>query len=133
MRQWLRFLRGLPECADLHEVHLIIDGYAAHVCDDVQAMEDGGGICLHLIPPGLTDLLQPLPRAVRGALKAEYRAIYLYEMSQREDTSMAKANFAAYRLLAGELVSEDAIHRDWQCYRPDTEVLERELGAAPDE
>jgi hypothetical protein len=33
-------------------------------------------------------------------------------------------------LLAWELVSEDAIHRGWECYGPDAEVLERELVAA---
>jgi hypothetical protein len=124
MQQWLRFLRSLPECADIQEVHVIIDGYASHLCDDVRAMADERGVCLHLIPPGLTNILQTLDRAVFGALKAEYQAIYRYEMSQREDKSMTKANFAAYLLLAWELVSEDANHRGWECYGPDAGVLE---------
>jgi hypothetical protein len=67
-------------------------------------------IRLYFIHPGLTDILQPLDRAVFGALKAEYRAIYRYEMSQREDKAMTKADFAAYLLLAWVWVSEDAIH-----------------------
>jgi hypothetical protein len=43
---------------------------------------------------------------------------------------MTKADFAAYLLLAWELVSEDAIHRGWECYSPDTDLLQRELLAA---
>ena len=35
-----------------------------------------------LHPPGLTDLLRSLDRAVFGALKAEYRAMYRDEVSQ---------------------------------------------------
>jgi hypothetical protein len=70
----MRFLRSLPECADMHEIHVIIDGYAAHLCGDVRALANELRIRLHFIPPGLTDILQRLDRA-----------IYVYEMSQRED------------------------------------------------
>jgi hypothetical protein len=38
---------------------------------------------VHFIPPGLTDLQPPPDRIVLGALKAEYRAIYRVDMSQR--------------------------------------------------
>jgi hypothetical protein len=69
MQQWLMFLRSLPEYADMHEVHVIIDCYAAHVCDDVRALAGELGIRLHYIAPGLTDILQALDRAVFGALK----------------------------------------------------------------
>jgi hypothetical protein len=48
-------------------------------------------------------------------------------MSQKEDKSMTKADTAAYLLLVRELVSEDAIHRGWECHSPDTELLQREL------
>jgi hypothetical protein len=116
MEPWLRFLRSLPDYAGMHETHVIIDGCAAHLCDDVRALAAGLGICpFCFMPPGLMDILQPLDRAVLGALKAEYGAIYRYKMSQREDKSMTKADFAAYLLLARELVSGDAIHRGWEC------------------
>jgi hypothetical protein len=93
MQQWLRFLRSLPEYADMHEIRVIIDCYATHLCDDGRALADELGIRLHFIPPGLTDILQPLDRAVFGALKAEYRAIHRYEMSQREDQSFDKGRY----------------------------------------
>jgi hypothetical protein len=130
MQQRLRFLRSLPEYAGMHEILVIIDCYAAHLCDDVRALADELGLRLHFIPPRLTDILQPLDRAVFGALKAEYRGIYRYERSEREGKSMTKADFAAFLLLAWELVPEDAIHSGSECHRPDTGVLEQELAAA---
>jgi hypothetical protein len=115
----------------MQEFHVIIDGYATHLCDDVRALADERGLCLHLIPPGLPDIAQPLDRAVFGALEAEYGAIYRYEMSQREDKSMAMANFVLYLLLAWEWASEDALHFGWECYRPDAGVPERGAGSGP--
>jgi hypothetical protein len=128
MQQWLRFPRGLPEYADMREIQ-VIDCDAAHPCDEIRALADELGIRICFIPPGQTDILRPLDRAVFGVLKAEHRAIYRYEMSQREDKSMTKADFAACVLLAWELVSEDAIYRGWECNRPDSGVPEGELGA----
>jgi hypothetical protein len=43
---------------------------------------------------------------------------------------MTRVDFVAYLLLAWELVSEDAIHRVWECHSRDTELLQRELVAA---
>jgi hypothetical protein len=84
-------------------------------------------IVLHFIPPGLTDLLQPLDRSVFGALKAEYRAIYRMDMSQRQDKRKTKADFAAYLILWWELVSEGAVRRGWGCFDPDTGALQAQL------
>jgi hypothetical protein len=108
-------------------IHLILDGYATHRCDDVLAMADELGIVLRFIPPGLTDLLQPLDRSVFGALQAEYRAIYRMDMSQREDRRMTKADFAAYLILAWELVSDGAVRRGWECLDPAPRALPAEL------
>jgi hypothetical protein len=93
---------------------VIIDCHAAHRCDDVLALADELGIRLHFIPQCLTGMLQPLDRAVFGALKAEYRAIYRPEMSPRQDKSTTKVDFAAY-LPPRKSASEDAICRAWEC------------------
>ena len=130
MMAWLWFLRRLPEYSGGQAIHVILDGYATHVCDDVRALADELGIVLHFIPPGLTDLLQPLDRSVFGAFKAEYRAIYRRDMAQREDRRMTKADFAAYLILAWELVSDRAIQHGWECYDPDTTLLEEQLREA---
>jgi hypothetical protein len=131
MRQWLRFLGSLPEYADMHVIHLIIDGYAAHRSDVVRELAGKLCISLHFVPPGLAGILQPLDRAAFGALQAEYRAIYGYEMSQREDKSMTEADFAAYLLLAWELVSEDAIHRGWGVLLPSYRGAGEGAGCGP--
>jgi hypothetical protein len=68
-----------------------------------------------------------LDRSVFGALKAEYRAIYRNEMSQRQDKRASKADFAAFAILAWELVSEEAIHDGWDCYSPECANLAQEL------
>jgi hypothetical protein len=83
-----------------HEIHGIIDRYTDHLCDDVRAAADEPGLCLHLVPPGLTDTLRLLDRAVFGALKGEGGTIDRCEMSQREDESMTKADLAACSLQA---------------------------------
>ena len=124
MMRWLNWLRTLPEYRDLHEIHLILDCYAAHRCTPVKELAKNLNITLHFIPPGLTDLLQPLDLAVFGALKAEYRAIYRFEMSQRDDKRMAKADFAAFLILAWELVSVEAVRSGWACYSPDGGLLQ---------
>ena len=123
MLQWLLFLRSLPEYADGHEIHVILDCFRVHICEAVRREAARLNIRLHFIPPGLTDLLQPLDRAVFGALKAEYRAIYRYEMAQREDKRVKKADFAVFLVLAWELVSEGAIRRGWECYTPGGAVV----------
>jgi hypothetical protein len=100
MLEWLRFLRNLPEYQDGRDIHLILDRYATHLCDDVVALADELGIVLHFIPPEVTDLLQPLDRSVFGALKAEYLAIARYQMSQIEDKWVTEADFPAFLILA---------------------------------
>jgi hypothetical protein len=83
MLEWLKFLPNLPEFQHDRFIHLILDGYSTHRCEAVRALAARLNILLHFIPPGLTDLLQPLDRSVFAALKAEYRAIYRVDMSQR--------------------------------------------------
>jgi hypothetical protein len=98
-RLW--FLRSLPEVQHSRYIHLILDGCATHRGDIVLALADVLDIVLPFIPPGLTELLPPLDRSVLGALKLGYRAIYRYEMSQRRDKRMSKADCAAYPFPGG--------------------------------
>jgi hypothetical protein len=125
--EWLKFLRNVPEFQHGRFSHLILDGYATHRCQAVGALAAELRIVLHFIPPGLTDLLQPLDRSVFGALKAEYRAIHRMDMCQGEDKWIAKADFAAYLILAWELVLDGAVRRGWECFTPDTEALQARL------
>jgi hypothetical protein len=130
MLLWLHFIRILPAYADGHDIHLILDCYAVHRCDATRERAETLRIHLHSIPPSLTDIMQPLDRSASGFLRAEYRAIFRGDMAHREDKHMTRADFTAYLMLAWDLVSEEAIHRGWTCYDPDTRALERELQAA---
>jgi hypothetical protein len=66
MLEWMRFLRRLPEFQHGRFIHLILDGYATHRCEAVRMLAAELRIVLHFIPPGLTDLLQPLDRSGFG-------------------------------------------------------------------
>ena len=111
-------------------IHVILDGYASHHWDDARALADELGIQPDFMPPSLRDLLQALDRSVFGALKAEYWAMYRRDMSQREEKRMGKADFAAYLILAWELVWDGAIEQGWEWYDPDTTRVEAELQEA---
>jgi hypothetical protein len=52
MLDWLEFLRNLPEFQHGRTIHLILDGYATHRCDNVLVMADELGVVIHFIPPG---------------------------------------------------------------------------------
>ena len=41
MMEWLRFLRGLPMYIGTPVIHVVMDGYATHLCNDVTALADG--------------------------------------------------------------------------------------------
>ena len=51
-------------------------------------------------------------------------------MAQGEKKRVTKADFAAYLILAWELVSDHAIERGWECYSPYTQTLREQLEAA---
>ncbi|KAH0795009.1 DDE superfamily endonuclease containing protein [Histomonas meleagridis] len=66
--RYLRFLR--THFNDEEEIHLLLDSYKVHRCQQIQILAASLKITLHFIPPGLTDQLQPLDRRVFGCLKA---------------------------------------------------------------
>jgi hypothetical protein len=100
--RWLHFIRSLPEDADGDGIHLIRDCCAIHRCHAVRNLAERSHIRLHFIPPGLTDIMQPLDCSVFGPLKAEYRAICWGDVAHREDKHLTKADFAGYLMLTWE-------------------------------
>jgi hypothetical protein len=130
MLLWLHFIRGLPDCADGHDIDLFLGCDTVHRCAAVRERTERLRVHLHFISPGLTGIVQPLDRSVFGGLKAELRTIYRGNMAHREDKRMTKAEFTAYLMLACDLVSEEAVHRGWTCYDRDTRGQERELQTA---
>ena len=64
------YLMHLREHFGDQEIHLILDVHASHRTDDVKTLARSLGIHLWYIPPGCTDILQPLDRLCFGVLKA---------------------------------------------------------------
>jgi hypothetical protein len=112
----------------LHSLHQ--DRQATYHCSDVLALANELRIGFHFIPPGLADLLQPLDRSVFGSLKRQYGAPHRHETSQKDDMSVTNADFAAYRILAGDSVSKQATHSRRECFDSDTEALLAQLREA---
>jgi hypothetical protein len=52
---------------------VILDTYSAHRTDAVKSTAAQLGIRLEFIPPGCTDLLEPLDRRIFGVLKSDGR------------------------------------------------------------
>ena len=71
-----QYLQHISDYFHNEEIHLILDVYTAHRTESVKAIAQALNINLYFIPPGCTDLLQPLDIRVFGALKAKARALF---------------------------------------------------------
>ena len=116
MLRWLQRLRDLPEYADGHPVHLILDSYSAHRCSEVRTMATSLGIHLHFIPAGLTDSMQPLDRYVFGAMKSSYRRIARERMAEPGAGKLTKKDFIINLLAAWGAVNQRTLGRAWDVY-----------------
>lgn len=116
MLRWLHRLRELPEYADGHRVHLILDTYAAHRCQEVRDMAESLNIQLHFIPAGATDTMQPLDRYVFGAMKASYRRIYMRRLAEHGPRKLTKRDFLIQLMAAWEAVNVATLARAWDIY-----------------
>jgi hypothetical protein len=95
------------------EIDLAMDWDSACRWTAVKALAEELNITADFIPPGLAGLVQPLDRMLMGGQKAVYRAVYGYEMWQREDKRVTEADLAWFQLLAWEQVSEGAVAHGW--------------------
>jgi hypothetical protein len=114
--RWLHRMRELPEYADGHRVHLILDTYAAHRCQEVRDMAESLNIQLHFIPAGATDTMQPLDRYVFGAMKASYRRIYMRRLAEHGPRKLTKRDFLIQLMAAWEAVNVATLARAWGIY-----------------
>ena len=73
---FIQYLELLSNHFNHEPIHLILDLYAAHRTDAVKQRAEELGITLYFIPPGCTDLVQPLDVKVFGALKATARKLF---------------------------------------------------------
>jgi hypothetical protein len=100
-------------------LHLLLDCYPVHRTEPVRKLAEKLGIVLWFIPAGYTDELQPLDRAVFGAVKAIFRRRFEELCREAPDGRVTKT--LALRLLneiwAG--LSPASIHAGWAIYEDD--------------
>jgi hypothetical protein len=76
MMRWIQRLCDLPQYAEGHKLHLIVDTYAVHPCQEVRNLAGSLNMESHFIPAGPADTMHPPDRCVLEAMKARYRRIY---------------------------------------------------------
>ena len=70
------------------EIHVILDRFSAHKCDETLDAAKQLGIVLHFIPSGLTDIYQPLDVKLLAFLKAYIK--HMLRQFLREEKTMNK-------------------------------------------
>jgi hypothetical protein len=113
---------------DIHPtdpICVIMDTYSAHRNDLVKARATELGIRLEFIPPGCTDLLQPLDRRVFGVLKSSGRQQWL-EHYGTEGRKTSRPEMAASLLRAWDRIGRQVIESAWNIYLDECEKEEEE-------
>jgi hypothetical protein len=75
---------------------LLLDTYSAHRCEVTRTIAELWKIDLLFIPPGCTNLVQPLDRRVFGVLKAHARQLWREEEESASGREMGGGD-AEYR------------------------------------
>ena len=113
---FLQYLNHLSEYFNNEEVHLILDVYTAHRTASVKEIAEALHIHLYFIPPGCTDLLQPLDVKVFGSLKAKARALFR-KRYQGQNTPKVTTRDAVENLIAAwESIGENTCEEAWCIY-----------------
>jgi hypothetical protein len=101
MVRWLHRLRELPQYADQSRpVHLILDTFPAHRCQEVRDVARSLNIVMPFIPAGATDTLQY--RSVFGAMKESDRRIYRSRVAEEGLMKLGKRRFILHLLASWE-------------------------------
>ena len=113
---FIEYLQHIAEYFNYQPVHLILDVYAAHRTDEVKEAAEALGIKLYYIPPGCTDLVQPLDVKVFGALKASARKLFR-ERYQNARTPKVTSKDAVQNLIrAWEGIGVQLSEEAWDIY-----------------
>jgi hypothetical protein len=107
--------RITPDCP----LDLVLDCHAVHRSPEIRGHAASLGIRLWFIPAGHTDELQPLDRAVFGALKAKFRR--RFQLECRQDPHHRVTKSAAIEILRQiwDGLGDPAISKGCQIYVDD--------------
>ena len=107
------YLMHLREYFGDQLIQLILDIHSSHRTDDVKRLAESLSIKLWFIPPGCTDLLQPLDRRCFGALKSTARKLWREAISMDPDSKLTKQDAVKVMICAWEHLSEEVIEEAW--------------------
>ena len=113
---FMQYLDHIAQYFNNEPVHMILDVYAAHRTESVKQFAEALNITLYFIPPGCTDLVQPLDVKVFGALKATAK-FYFRQRYQGVASPKVTSKEAVENLIrAWESLSHHLTEEAWNIY-----------------
>lgn len=113
---FVQYIQHIGEYFNNQEVHLLLDVYTAHRTDTVKETAHSYNIHLHFIPPGCTDLVQPLDVKVFGALKSKARALFRERYNGVMCPRVTSRDAVQNLIKAWEGISTYIIEEAWEVY-----------------
>jgi hypothetical protein len=95
---------------------VFLDTFSAHRSPITKSIADLFHIQLEFIPPGCTDVLQPLDRRVFGVLKAHARQLGRTHYHETQGAKTTRAMMAENLLSAWDRITPDLIDRAWDIF-----------------
>lgn len=101
---YLNYIRSL---FDEGEIHIILDVFSAHRSDEIKEAAKELGIILHFIPPGFTDLFQPLDAKIFAIIKGYIR--HMIRQFLKDEKVMTKRDACKFLIAAWEKLDPEEI------------------------
>ena len=114
---FIEYLLHIAEFFQHEEVHLILDVYTAHRTELVKETARNNNIKLYFIPPGCTDLVQPLDVKVFGALKATARKLFRERYIGVHSPKVTSQDAVQNLIKAWEGISSQLAEDAWDIYK----------------
>ena len=123
---FIEYLQNLADHFNYQEIHVILDVYAAHRTEAVKEAAETLNIKLYFIPPGCTDLVQPLDVKVFGALKSTARRLFRERYSGTRAPKVTSKDAVQNLIKAWEGISLNIAEAAWEVYNEEEEINEDE-------
>ena len=112
-------------------IDLLLDCYSVHLMNEIKDYAAELNINLIFIPPGATDLLQPLDRFIFGALKSMARARWLNRYITCPDSPQTYAEAIVLLCTCWNELNEKTIIKAWALYKDPDEDYEQYFSRCP--
>lgn len=98
------------------KIHLIVDRSSTHKGDDVVAKAKENNIKLHYIPPGCTDILQPLDIRIFGVLKGVTSGRILKMIDNEPTEKIGMIRSVAILIDTWKSIPDSTVNDAWSLY-----------------